>query len=318
MNGSLPFLPWIGAALLLLPQQGQPTPADRPPAPERAPVIVHADRETYSLPGTSFIDPYKFGRLQSDLERRLYQAPVNARIGSSGAIVPERNGFRLDTSAFAERFFAGFYGGGPSAFPVPVRKTYAAVDSELLAGLREKQIGFYVTYYNVRNRSRAHNIALAAQAIDSRVVFPGESFSFNETVGIRTVARGYKRAPVIVRGELAEDIGGGICQVSSTLFNAADRAGLSIVSRYSHSRHVPYVPPGRDATVSWGGPDFAFRNLYNQPVLIRAYAGGGAMRVAIYSSDVIAYKPRSVPSMNKELPEEVSIESHPAYDKPAR
>lgn len=92
---------------------------------------------------------------------------------------------------------------------------------------------------------------------------------------MRTPDKGYMKAPVIVRGELSEGVGGGICQVSSTLFNAVDRAGLEIVQRYSHSRRVPYVPPGRDATVSWGGPDLRFQNKYNQPVLIRAKQHGG-------------------------------------------
>jgi vancomycin resistance protein YoaR len=93
------------------------------------------------------------------------------------------------------------------------------------------------------------------------------------------------------------------------LYNAIDRAGLKIVQRYSHSKSVPYVLPGRDATVSWDGPDFAFYNQYNQPILIRAFAGSGTMYVSIYSSDVVDYKPREIPSMSDKLPEEVSVET---------
>ena len=112
-------------------------------------------------------------------------------------------------------------------------------------------------------------------------------------------------AKIIVRGEFSEGIGGGICQISSTLYNAVDRAGLKIVERYSHSRSVPYVPPGRDATVNWGGPDFSFKNNYNQPILIRAQALPGRVFVSISSSDVINYKPRHVPSASDDLPEEI-------------
>ena len=97
-------------------------------------------------------------------------------------------------------------------------------------------------------------------------------------------------AKIIVRGEFSEGIGGGICQISSTLFNAVDRAGLTIIERYSHSRSVPYVPHGRDATVNWGGPDFSFRNNYNQPILIRAQALPGRVYISISSSDVINFK----------------------------
>ena len=94
--------------------------------------------------------------------------------------------------------------------------------------------------------------------------------------------------------------------MSSTLFNAADRSGLKILERYSHSKQVPYVPPGRDATVSWYGPDFTFKNKYNQPILIRAKAYPGKMIVLIYSSDEINIEKRKIPSANGNMiiPEE--------------
>src|SRR5699024_2272393 len=111
---------------------------------------------------------------------------------------------------------------------------------------------------------------------------------------------------VIVKGELSEGIGGGICQVSSTLYNAVDLVGLDIVKRYSHSRSVPYVPPGRDATVSWFGPDFVFKNPYNQPILIRAFAKDGNMIVTLYSSDSIQIKRRDIPDLESHSVKETS------------
>jgi vancomycin resistance protein YoaR len=92
--------------------------------------------------------------------------------------------------------------------------------------------------------------------------------------------------------------------VSSTLFNAVDRSGLKIMERYSHSKRVPYVPPGRDATVSWYGPDFTFKNSYNQPILIRAKVHGGVMGVSIFSSESVNVEPRHVPSASSRLPRE--------------
>ncbi|WP_345840752.1 VanW family protein [Bacillus sp. P14.5] len=164
------------------------------------------------------------------------------------------------------------------------------MDSELLERIKRKRISHYVTYFNSRNKERVHNIKLASDAINNQVVFPGETFSFNQIVGKRTVSKGYLPAPVIVKGELSEGIGGGICQVSSTLFNAVDRAGVKILERYSHSRRVPYVPPKRDATVSWYGPDFTFRNQHNQPLLIRSVVTGGQMIIMVFSSEDLDFQ----------------------------
>lgn len=274
--------------------------------------IASAHREPFLLPVAPFLDANRLQRFMRSVEQSVSVKPKNATIGDAGQIVPEAVGSKLNRSRFTDYMFAYLYGSGPMTFAAPVMDDYPRVDSELLADIREKPIGYYVTYFNTGNKPRAHNIALAAKALDNVVVFPGELFSFNETVGMRTEGRGYQRAPIIVRGELAEGIGGGICQVSSTLFNATDRAGLQIVQRYSHSRHVHYVLAGRDATVSWGGPDFRFRNPYHQPILLRTFAGNGAVTVSIYSSDRIEYKPREVPGMTETLPEETSEDRNAA------
>jgi len=271
---------------------------------------IRIHRGEFALPGTGFVDPDRLDRLADSLAAKLDYPAKNAKFTASGAIEPERPGRRLDRPAFESRFYAFFYGKGEAEFWPPVRLVPAKVDSELLAGLNEKVIGRYVTYYNPNNRNRAHNIELASKTLDSTVVFPGETFSFNRTIGRRTTERGYKEAPVIVRGELSEGVGGGICQVSSTLFNAVDNAGLQIVERYAHSRNVAYVPPGRDATVSWYGPDFAFRNTLDQPVLIRSFAARGTMRVVLYSTESVRHHPRAVPGMRPGRIEEVRDTPH--------
>ncbi|TMV43824.1 hypothetical protein FE783_34215 [Paenibacillus mesophilus] len=297
---------WLIGMMMLLAQAHIPEPLS---LELQGQPIVTANRSDYSLPGQTMIDMDKLDRLIDHADRRTYQPPVNAKIGDNGKIIPEKPGYRLNRESFKEQFYTYYYGKGPSRIEAERIAIYPRVDSELLANIRQKPIGQYTTYYNTGNKNRSFNLALASKTINNHVVFPGELFSFNKVVGRRTEDRGYLRAPIIVRGEMSEGIGGGICQVSSTLFNASDRAGLQIVQRYSHSRDVPYVPPGRDATVSWGGPDFTFVNQYNQPILIRSFAGGGTMSVSIYSSDAIEYKPREVPSTSKRLPEEISIDN---------
>jgi len=271
---------------------------------------IRIHRAEFALPGTGFVDPSRLDRLADGLAAKLDVPAQNAKFAADGSIRPERPGRRLDRTAFESQFYTYFYGTGGADIEPPVLPVPAKIDSELLVGLNEKVIGRYVTYYNPRNRNRSHNIELASRTLDSTVVFPGETFSFNRTIGRRTVERGYREAPVIVRGELSEGVGGGICQVSSTLFNAVDNAGLQIVERYAHSRHVAYVPPGRDATVSWYGPDFAFRNTLNQPVLIRSYAANGMMRVVLYSTESVRHHPREVPGMRPGQIEEVRDALH--------
>ncbi|MFK2824570.1 VanW family protein [Bacillus sp. B190/17] len=240
--------------------------------------------------GEVWIDQEKLHLLMERLSKQVYREPVNARLDDKGTIVPAELGTILDRQTFLEQFYSFYYGNESGVIHVPTKSIYPKVDSELLAEISTKEVGRFTTYYRENNKERSHNIVLAAKAIDNHVVFPGEKFSFNDVVGRRTKERGYKRAPVIVRGELAEDIGGGICQVSSTLFNAVNLKGVQIIERYSHSRRVPYVPPGKDATVSWWGPDFVFKNQYNQPILIRAASKHGKMTVRIFSSEAIEIK----------------------------
>ncbi|OLO26530.1 hypothetical protein BTR23_22830 [Alkalihalophilus pseudofirmus] len=227
----------------------------------------------------------KFDAFLNRIDQQVSREPINATIDPHGKLVPEQHGYELDRKSFIESFYAYFYNNSSAEIEVPRIITYPKVDSELLLNLRTKQVGQYITYFNKFNKERAHNISLAVDAINNHVVFPGETFSFNKVVGNRTVEKGYLPAPIIVRGELTDGIGGGICQVSSTLFNAVDQVGVEIVQRYSHSRRVRYVPPGRDATVSWYGPDFKFKNNYNQPILIQARLYGGSVIIRVFSSE---------------------------------
>lgn len=245
----------------------------------------------YALPYVShlFIDQSKLNSLMDSLEKTIYQEPVNATLNNKNEIIAGKSGVTIDREKFQVLFRKVFYSNKHQKLEVPKKPVYPEVDGELLAEISVRELGEYITYFKKSNEERTHNITLAAEAINNYVVFPRETFSFNKVVGKRTKDKGYKRAPVIVKGELAEDIGGGICQVSSTLFNAVDLRGVQIVERYAHSRRVPYVPPNRDATVSWWGPDFVFKNMYSQPILIRAKSTDGKMVVKIYSAEEVRY-----------------------------
>lgn len=236
-----------------------------------------------------YINWNKLDELLEQLQSEVSEPPKNATLGEGLQIIEEDNGVNLDRAAFTINFLEAFYKGEDSSIQVPKKTVYARVDKEMLKEITRKKLGSYTTFYNSTNKERSTNIMLSAKAMHGTVIFPGEVFSFNKTVGERTEKRGYKKAPVIVKGEFAEDIGGGICQVSSTLFNAVDLRGIQMIERFTHSRSVPYVPPGRDATVSWWGPDFSFKNLYNEPIVITARAAYGSLTVEVFSSETVEH-----------------------------
>jgi vancomycin resistance protein YoaR len=259
--------------------------------------ISVANRTTFSmhLPILPILDTKKFNKFMDDIDQHVTKNPKNSIIDKNGNIIPEQLGYRLNRQVFTENIFSYYFNNGSSTLEVPLLAIYPRIDSELLGNIRGEKIGEYVTFFNTNNKERNNNIYLAAKAINNYVLFPGEIFSFNKVVGERTAGKGYMPATVIVNGEFSEDFGGGICQVSSTLFNAVDNAGLKVVQRNSHSREVSYVPPKRDATVSWNGPDLIFKNDYNQPILILAKSIENKLIIKIYSSDVITYTPKKVP-----------------------
>lgn len=282
---------------LLLGYQAPPPASDSLTITLEGQPVATVNRLDYTVGnvGIPFINSNKYNHLLEDLNNLVSIPPKNAELDIHENIIPEKIGSTLNRRAFTAQFYDYFLGHNMKQIEIPVLSVHPRVDSEILSEIRSKRIGRYITSFNPRNSSRVKNIQLATDAINNTVVFPGERFSFNRIVGKRTAAKGYLKAKVIVRGEYAEDIGGGICQVSSTLFNAVDSAGLKIVQRFSHSRHVPYIPPGRDATVSWYGPDFVFRNSYHHPVLIRAKTIGNLVVILIYSSEEIEFTPRKVP-----------------------
>ncbi|MBO4470698.1 MAG: VanW family protein [Clostridia bacterium] len=138
------------------------------------------------------------------------------------------------------------------------------------------------TTQTTKDNNRNTNIKLSAEAISGITVQPGETFSFNGATGERTAAKGYKEAPAISGGQSKDEVGGGVCQTSSTLFNAVARADLEIVERHAHAWPSHYIEKGFDATVNWPGLDFKFKNNTNQPIFIVAGYNNRKVTVNIY------------------------------------
>ena len=139
----------------------------------------------------------------------------------------------------------------------------------------------FTTKFNNSNDGRLNNIKLSSVAIDGTVLNPGEEFSFNDTVGMASKERGYEKATIFFKGEKIKEYGGGICQVSSTLYNAAIEAGLEITERHPHSMKVHYVGEDRDAATSYGSKDLKFKNNLDFPIKINTYVGEGTFTAEI-------------------------------------
>ncbi len=140
----------------------------------------------------------------------------------------------------------------------------------------------YTTNYDASNINRDNNLVLAASKLNGKIVNPGEEFSYNQTIGKRTIENGFKEAKAYAGGEVVLSVGGGICQLSSTLYNSVLLANLEVTDRHNHYFKTSYVPEGRDATVSWGALDFKFKNNRKYPIKIETKVGDGVATINIY------------------------------------
>ncbi len=162
---------------------------------------------------------------------------------------------------------------------VPPKRGTAQAKAMGITGL----VSTYETFYGgVPNR--IHNVQVVAHLVDDKLIAPGAMFSFNATTGERTAAKGFLEAPVIVNGELQTGLGGGVCQVSTTVFNTAYEAGLPITARTNHALYISHYPLGRDATVNYPGTDLAFTNDTGHWLLLRTFVGSSSLSVSLYGT----------------------------------
>ena len=168
-------------------------------------------------------------------------------------------------------------------YEIPLQITNPQVTlSNLGSEAFPEKISAYSTRYDGGDKDRSTNLEIACKKIDEKIVLPGETFSYNKTLGARTTKAGYKTAKVYENGAVVDGIGGGICQISSTLYNAVLKANMQTVERRNHQFITSYVPEGRDATVAYGVTDFKFKNTRKYAIKIKATASNGVATISIY------------------------------------
>ena len=224
-----------------------------------------------------------FARLAHVVDR----PPRNADFAVTSAgirIVPAKPGFLLDVTATTDAVMrAASIGGARVAELAVAEKQPSRTTRQAQAMGITGVVGSYETFYG-GDPNRIHNVQLVAHLIDRALIAPGAEFSFNGTTGERTAAKGFLEAPVIINGELASGLAGGVCQVSTTVFNAAYEAGLSITARTNHALYISHYPLGRDATVNYPDTDLRFKNDTPHWLLLRTFVGSSSLTVNIYGT----------------------------------
>jgi vancomycin resistance protein YoaR len=225
-----------------------------------------------------------FARLEKTVDTPPKDADFAITSNGKVRIVPSRPGLALDVPQSAARILAAASRvTNRSATLVLAEEQPKRTTADAKAMGITGTVGSYETFYGgIANR--IHNVQLVAHLVDHKFIAPGETFSFNGTTGERSAAKGFLEAPVIVNGELQTGLGGGVCQVSTTVFNAAYEAGLPITSRTNHALYISHYPLGRDATVDYPGIDLKFVNDTKHWILLRTWVGSSSLTVVLYGT----------------------------------
>lgn len=243
-------------------------------------------KEIIDYPVKITYDSKKLNEISNEWKKQLESKCVDARLEidpSRGLIVqPSKKGIKVDVKPTWAALPEEWHQSDKISINIAVREIEPQIEESDLQGMGE--LSSFSTWYNPAQVDRSHNVVLATRALNSTMVDAGEVFSFNKTVGPRLPEGGYRNAMVIVGDKFEQGLAGGICQVSSTLYNACLLAGLHITERHNHNLAVAYVPLGQDATVTYGTQDFRFKNNLGDPIYIWTQAGNGKLNMKIYGN----------------------------------
>lgn len=224
-------------------------------------------------------------KVDPSVERPAREATFETN-GDNAKVIASVDGQTVDTLGAAQQLVT-FSPSNRSVIQLSPKVLMPALTTEVALSLGiTKKISGFTTYFDPRNAPRVANIDRMASAIDGKLLRPGESFALNDATGPRTPENGYQEAQVIVEGELVPGIGGGVCQVATTLFNSVFNAGLQVEQRSNHSLFISKYPIGRDAMVNYGVQDLRFKNDTQYGLLLRASVTSKAMIVNVYSSSL--------------------------------
>ena len=265
-------------------------------------------------------DHDKLKEFEEKIIKEVNQDPVNAKVSivdGKVKVEPEKDGIGVDINTLDSKIKELLNGdiNSHDEIKIEAEVTKAKITAEDLSKIKDI-MGSFSTSYGTSAAGRSHNIELSTQHINDTILMPGETFSFNDVVGPRTEEAGFQEAGTYVGNKVEPGIGGGICQVSTTLYRAAMRANIRSTERTNHSMAVGYALPGLDATVAYGYLDYKFTNPYDFPIYIQGYTSGKVVTYNIYG-DSSALQGKTYDMINEilqTLPPETKVIDDPTMD----
>jgi vancomycin resistance protein YoaR len=283
------------------------------------------ERKQFQKTGLTLTPVFEFDReklanqvreLASDIIIEPVDATFKINSNDTVSIVPAKDGVDVDLDRLEKDINMSLVAGlqqevDLALVPVAPSRSTEFVESMGVDGL----LASYTTSFDPSKTSRSYNVSVAAQAFDELLILPGHEVSFNDVVGPRSSEAGYKNAPVIVNNEFVDGLGGGVCQVSTTLYNAILLANLEIVERTCHSLPVSYVPIGRDATVVYDALDLKFRNNTDSYLYITSNVSNGKLTIKIYGNTKFKKDVTVSSWINREIEPQVIYETDASLPK---
>ncbi|KOR25605.1 VanW family protein [Clostridium sp. L74] len=237
------------------------------------------------------------GSIEKDINKETENAKINVNKGSI-SIVDDKKGFKLEKDNLKKILYSKMDGKNLKDIneKAPVKIQEAKIKKKQLETVNSNISSYTTNYGSISSPQRANNIEISTKAINGTLLMPAESFSFNNTVGPRTAERGYQGAPVIVGNKIESGLGGGICQVSGTLYNAMLKANINAIERVHHTFPSTYVPIGMDATIDYGNIDYKFKNTLKYPIYMEGITDGANVIFNIYSNSSLKNKTYNISS----------------------
>ncbi|MCS4480147.1 VanW family protein [Clostridium botulinum] len=235
--------------------------------------------------------------IEKDINKEAENAKINVNKDSI-SIVQDKKGFKLEKDKLKKILYSKMDGKNLKDIneKAPVKTQEAKIKKKQLETVNSNISSYTTNYGSISSPQRANNIVISTKAINGTLLMPGESFSFNNIVGPRTEKRGYQGAPVIIGNKIESGLGGGICQVSGTLYNAMLKANINATERVRHTFPSTYVPIGMDATIDYGNIDYKFKNTLTYPIYIEGIINGANVTFNIYSNSSLKNKTYNISS----------------------